>query len=70
MFVTVLLTLIMCAMLFLMIWAASAFYPIPQIASFMPEDIQEAIKNHKAPFRGASLIGWIIMITAWICSMI
>lgn len=29
MFVTVVLTLIMCAMLFIMIWAAAAFHPLP-----------------------------------------
>ena len=62
MFVTVVLTLIMCAMLFIMIWAAAAFHPLPQIASFMPEDIQERIKDHKAPFKGAPVIGWIVMI--------
>ena len=64
MLVTVILTLLMCAMLFLMVWAAAAFHPCPQIASFMPEDIQEKIKDHRAPFRGAPVVGWIIMILA------
>ena len=41
MIVTMFLTLIMCALLFLMIWAAAYFYPWERLLKFFPEDIEE-----------------------------
>ena len=59
--VTIILTLIMCALLFLMIWAATYFYPWERLLEFFPEDIEEKAKQHKPPFPTAPVIGWIIM---------
>ena len=59
---TLLLTALMCADLFAMVWAASAFYPLPQIASFLPQDVQKRLKDHRPPFRGARTIGWLLLI--------
>ena len=39
--ITIILTLIMCALLFLMIWAAAYFYPWERLLEFFPEDIEE-----------------------------
>ena len=59
--VTIILTLIMCALLFLMIWAAAYFYPWDRLLEFFPKDIEEKAKQHKPPFPAAPAIGWIIM---------
>lgn len=60
--VTVILTLIMCALLFLMIWAAAYFLPWRRLMDFFPEDIKEKAIDHKPPFPLAPVIGWICMI--------
>ena len=59
--ITIILTLIMCALLFLMIWAATYFYPWERLLEFFPKDIEEKAKQHKPPFPAAPAIGWIIM---------
>lgn len=59
--VTIILPLIMCALLFLMIWAATYFYPWVRLLEFFPKDIEEKAKQHKPPFPAAPAIGWIIM---------
>ena len=59
--VTIILTLIMCVLLFLMIWAATYFYPWERLLEFFPKDIEEKAKLHKPPFPSAPVIGWIIM---------
>lgn len=64
MFTTIILTLIMCAAMFIAIWAGVALHPLPNLVSFMPKDIQEKMKDHKPPFKGAKLIGWMIIIIA------
>ena len=38
---TILLTLSMCAFLFLMIWAAAYFYPWERLLALFPRDIEE-----------------------------
>ena len=43
--VTLILTLMMCALLFLMIWAATYFYPWEGLLRFFPKDIEEKAKN-------------------------
>lgn len=48
--VTIILALIMCALLFLMIWAAVYFYPWERLLEFFPKDILEKAKQHKPPF--------------------
>ena len=60
--VTIILTLMMCAFLFLMIWSATYFLPWKGLMDFFPEDIKEKVIDHKPPFKSAVLIGWICMI--------
>ena len=59
---TLILTLSMCALLFLMIWAATYFYPWTGLLRFFPQDIEEKARQHKPPFPAAPVIGWIIML--------
>ena len=59
--VTIILALIMCALLFLMIWAAVYFYPWERLLEFFPKDIEEKARQHKPPFPAAPAIGRIIM---------
>ena len=60
--VTLVLTLMMCALLFLMICAATYFYPWKGLLTFFPKDIEEKARQHKPPFPAAPVIGWIIML--------
>ena len=46
--VTIILTLIMCVLLFLMIWAADYFYPWDRLLEFFPKDIEEDINSNFA----------------------
>ena len=62
MLTTCILTLIMCALLFLMIWSAAYFLPWKGLMDFFPEDIKEKAKDHAPPFRTAPIFGWICMI--------
>lgn len=59
--VTFILTLIMCVLLFLMIWACTYFYPWNRLLEFFPEDVKEKAMLHKPPFPAAPVIGWILM---------
>ena len=52
--VTILLTLSMCALLFLMIWAATYFYPWERLLEFFPKDIEEKARQHKLAWRDSS----------------
>ena len=60
--VTLILTLTMCALLFLMIWSATYFYPWTGLLRFFPKDIEEKAGLHKPPFPAAPVIGWILML--------
>jgi hypothetical protein len=60
--VTLILTLMMCALLFLMIWAATYFYPWEGLLRFFPKDIEEKARLHQPPFPAAPVIGWILML--------
>ena len=60
--ITLILTLSMCAFLFLMMWAATYFYPWTGMLRFFPQDIEEKARQHKPPFPAAPVIGWIIML--------
>ena len=60
--VTLILTLTMCALLFLMIWAATYFYPWTGLLRFFPKDIEEKARLHKPPFPAAPVIVWILML--------
>lgn len=60
--ITVILTLIMSALLFLTIWSAAYFLPWKRLMDFFPEDIKEKAINHQPPFKTAPVFGWICMI--------
>ena len=60
--VTLILTLTMCALLFLMIWSATYFYPWTGLLRFFPKDIEETARLHQPPFPAAPVIGWILML--------
>lgn len=62
MLTTIVLTLIMCALLFLMIWSATCFLPWKGLMDFFPEDIKEKAINHRPPFKSAPVFGWVCMI--------
>ncbi len=66
MIITILLTVIMCILLFLMIWSAAFFLPWKRLMDFFPEDIKEKAVDHKPPFKTAPVIGWICMILCMI----
>ena len=64
--VTLILTLTMCALLFLMIWSATYFYPWTGLLRFFPKAIEEKARLHQPPFPAAPVIGWILMLLcAW-----
>ena len=60
--VTLILTLTMCSLLFLMIWSATYFYPWTGLLRFFPKDIEEKARLHQPPFPAAPVIGWILML--------
>ena len=60
--VTLILTLTMCALLFLMIWSATYFYPWTGLLRFFPKDIEEKARLHQPSFPAAPVIGWILML--------
>ena len=60
--VTLILTLTMCALLLLMIWSATYFYPWTGLLRFFPKDIEEKARLHQPPFPAAPEIGWILML--------
>ena len=60
--VTLILTLTMCALLFLMIWSATYFYPWTGLLRFFPKDIEEKARLHQPPFPAAPVIGWMLML--------
>ena len=62
MVVTILLTIILMILFFLMELVASAFYPHPFVIDYFPEDVKERAKNHKPPFASAPIIGWALLI--------
>lgn len=62
MITTVFLTLLMCVLLFLMIWSAAFFLPWRRLMDFFPDDIREKTIGHLPPFRSAPIFGWICMV--------
>ncbi len=60
--VTILLTLILCVLLFLMIWSAAYFFPWSRLLEFFPGDIEEKARQHKPPFPAAPAWGRFFMI--------
>ena len=64
MIVTLLLSLILMAALFMMILAAVAFIQSKKLFGSAPKDIQDTITEHEERFPGARLFGWILLIFA------
>jgi len=62
--VTLILTLTMCALLFLMIWSATYFYPWTGLLRFFPKDIEEKARLHQPLFPAAPVIVWILIVLA------
>ena len=61
---TLILSLALMAAFFLMLFAAVALVQDRRLFKSAPKDIQAAILEHKEPFRGARVIGWILLIIA------
>ena len=59
--ITIILTISLWILFFLMEWAAAAFYPHPFIIEYFPEDVKEKARNHKPPFKSAPVIGWFLI---------
>ena len=62
--ITLLLSLILMAALFLMIFAAVALVQDKRLFTSAPKDIQAAITEHKERFPGARLLGWTLLVIA------
>lgn len=63
---TILLTVTMMVLLFLMIWAATLFMPMRQLAEFFPEDVQSALKPRldaldRQGMTGRRILGWVCL---------
>ncbi len=61
---TLILSLALMAAFFLMLFAAVALVQDRRLFKSAPKDIQAAVLEHKEPFRGAKVIGWILLIIA------
>ena len=64
MITTLILSFIIMAALFLMLYAAVALVQSKKLFGSAPKDIQAAITEHKERFPGARLLGWMLMILA------
>ena len=62
--ITLILSLILMAALFLMIYAAVALVQSKKLFGSAPKDSQAAITEHKERFPGARLLGWTLLILA------
>ena len=62
--VTLLLSFILMAALFLMLYAAETLVQSKKLFGSAPKDIQAAITEHKERFPGARLLGWTLLIIA------
>ena len=59
---TLILSIILMAALFLMLFAAVALVQDKRFFTTAPKDIQAAVLEHNEPFRGARIVGWILLI--------
>ena len=60
MLLTLLLSVILMAALFLLLFAGVAFIQKKSLFSSAPQDIQDAIKKHGERFPGMHILGWIL----------
>lgn len=65
MLTTIILTVILWVLFFLMEWSVAAFYPHPLIIEYFPDDVKEKARDHKPPFKAAPAIGRVLL--ALIC---
>ena len=64
MLVTLILSIILMAAFFLMLFAAVALVQDRRLLKSAPRDVQAAMLEHKEPFCGARAIGWTLFIIA------
>ena len=64
MLVTVILSLVLMAGLFLMLWSAVAFIQDKRFFTSAPKDVQAAVRPRAERFPGAHRLGWRLMILA------
>lgn len=64
MLLTLILSIILMAAFFLMLFAAVALVQDRWLFKSAPKDIQAVVLEHKERFRGARVIGWILLIIA------
>lgn len=62
MIVTFILSLILMASLFLMIWVAVSLVQNPKLFTTAPKDIQATVVPHKERFPGARILGWFLLL--------
>lgn len=60
--VTLILSLVLMALFFLLLWAAVALVQSKKLFGTAPKDIQAAVLEHEERFPGARLLGWMILI--------
>ncbi|MCM1326165.1 MAG: hypothetical protein NC094_02500 [Bacteroidales bacterium] len=62
MIVTFILSLILMALFFLLLWAAVALVQSKKLFGTAPKDIQAAVLEHEERFPGARLLGWFLLV--------
>lgn len=60
--VTLVLSMALMAALFLLIFVAVALVKDRRLFKTAPKDIQAAVLEHEEPFRGARIMGWILLV--------
>lgn len=60
--VTLILSLVLMALFFILLWAAVALVQSKKLFGTAPKDIQAAVLEHEERFPGSRLLGWIILI--------
>ncbi len=62
MLITILLSLVMMAGLFLMLWGAVGFVQNSRFFASAPKEVQRAVRPKEERFRGQHLLGWTMLI--------
>ncbi len=60
--VTLILSLILMALLFLLLWAAVALVQSKKLFGSAPKDIQAAVLEHEERFSGAKILGLAVLV--------
>ena len=64
MITTILLSLTLMVLLFIMVWAAAALIQDRRLLSTGPKDVIAAVQEHPERFRGQRVLGWTILLGA------